>query len=232
MREVMRRNILRIDARILSKRTFALGEPSRPSDARRVSFAARMGASLAAVAALIQLFPPVVLAHPGHLGHGFADGALHPLAGLDHLLAMVAVGLLAARLGGRAVWMLPGGFMTAMLAGGLLGSIGAPLPAVEFGIGASVLVLGLMVALRSLLPLVASLVLVAVFAVFHGHAHAAEMAAEGSFGLYAAGFLVSTALLHASGVVGALLVTRHWTATAVRLGGAAISVASLAIFLG
>lgn len=171
------------------------------------------------------------LAHPGHLGHSFTEGAIHPLVGLDHLLAMVAVGLLAVRLGGKAIWMLPLAFMGAMLLGGLLATAGVPLPAVETGIVASVLVLGAVVALVRTMPLVAGMCLVALFAMFHGHAHAEEMAAEGTFGMYALGFLASTALLHAGGVAGATILSKGWTPLAVRACGAAISAAGVYILL-
>jgi urease accessory protein len=188
--------------------------------------------SLVAVAALVEILSGTALAHPGHLGHGFGDGLFHPLLGFDHLLAMVAVGLLAARLGGRAVWMLPAVFMTAMLLGGSLAVAGIGLPVVEYGIIASVLVFGWMVARRDPLSPGGSLALVASFALFHGHAHAAEMAADGSFALYAAGFLLSTGLLHAGGVVTALVLSRAWKIDGVRLCGAAISAASLMLLLG
>lgn len=176
-------------------------------------------------------FANSALAHPGHLGHSFADGAAHPLNGWDHLLAMVAVGLLAAQLGGRAIWLLPVTFMSAMLGGGLLAAIGMPLPGVEYGIVASVLVFGALVALRRVMPLVAAVSVVALLAMFHGHAHAAEMTAEGTFGMYAAGFLLSTALLHAAGVLAAIGMTKGWSPVAVRLCGAAISAMGVYILL-
>ena len=170
-------------------------------------------------------------AHPGHFGHEFGDGALHPLFGLDHLLAMVAVGLLAARLGGAATWQVPAAFLGTMLAGGILGALGFPVPAAEYAIGLSVLVLGLLVALGRTVSPKWAMLLVALFALFHGHAHAAEMAAEGSFGGYAAGFLLSTAMLHATGIVLALGLSRLVDPRAVRLCGAAISAASLLILV-
>ncbi|HRP22344.1 MAG TPA: HupE/UreJ family protein [Thauera sp.] len=138
------------------------------------------------------------LAHPGHEAASFVTGFAHPLGGLDHLLAMLAVGLLAARQSGRARWMLPAGFVLAMLAGAGLGVLGLALPAVEAGIAASVLVFGLLIALAARLPLAASLPLVAVFALFHGHAHHAEMGGA-SLATYAVGFALATALLHGAG---------------------------------
>jgi len=138
------------------------------------------------------------LAHPGHESASFFTGFTHPLGGLDHLLAMLAVGLYAARQPGATRWMLPAGFVLAMLAGAGLGAIGVALPAVEAGIAASMLVFGLLIALAARLPLTVSLPLVAAFALFHGHAHHAEMDGA-SLVTYAAGFALATALLHGAG---------------------------------
>lgn len=138
------------------------------------------------------------LAHPGHESASFFTGFTHPLGGLDHLLAMLAVGLYAARQRGATRWMLPAGFVLAMLAGAGLGAIGVALPAVEAGIAASMLVFGLLIALAARLPLTVSLPLVAAFALFHGHAHHAEMGGA-SLVTYAAGFALATALLHGAG---------------------------------
>ncbi|WP_287367124.1 HupE/UreJ family protein [Thauera sp.] len=137
-------------------------------------------------------------AHPGHESASFFTGFTHPLGGLDHLLAMLAVGLYAARQPGATRWMLPAGFVLAMLAGAGLGAIGVALPAVEAGIAASMLVFGLLIALAARLPLTVSLPLVAAFALFHGHAHHAEMGGA-SLVTYAAGFALATALLHGAG---------------------------------
>lgn len=186
----------------------------------------------AAVTALVLTQTQNAWAHPGHPGHDFAAGWQHPLLGLDHLLAMVAVGLLGVRMGGRALWLMPAMFVASMLFGGVAAAAGLPLPGVEWGIMASVLVLGLLVAVSPRLPLTAGATLVALFAVFHGHAHAAEMAAGGTLGAYAAGFVASTALLHVSGVVGGLLLTRVVSSGAVRVAGGAISAASLLMALG
>lgn len=143
-------------------------------------------------------FSAAALAHPGHESASFLSGFNHPLGGLDHLLAMLAVGLYAAQQAGRARWSLPAGFVLAMLLGAALGASGIRLPAVEAGIAASVLVLGLLLAFAVRLPLAASLPLVALFALFHGHAHHAEMGAA-SLLTYAIGFALATALLHAVG---------------------------------
>lgn len=137
-------------------------------------------------------------AHPGHETASFLTGFAHPFGGLDHLLAMLAVGLYAAHQSGTARRALPAGFVLAMLAGAGLGVAGIALPAVEAGISASVLVLGLLIALAARLPLGAALPLVAAFALFHGHAHHAEMGGA-NLASYVAGFALATALLHGIG---------------------------------
>src|SRR5262245_31830422 len=132
---------------------------------------------------------PRAFAHSGHI-EGFDGGLLHPLLGLDHLLAMVAVGVLAARIGGRGLWMLPAGFLGSMIAGGLAAAAGLALPGVEFGIIASVVVLGLLIVMGRPATLGWCLAIVSLFALFHGHAHATEMTASRSFLPYVAGFLL------------------------------------------
>ncbi|HSI34867.1 MAG: HupE/UreJ family protein [Phycisphaerae bacterium] len=143
-----------------------------------------------------------VLAHVGGASDtaSFPTGFLHPLLGLDHLLAMLAVGLWAGRAGGKARWATPLTFVLAMGVGGWLANLGVALPAREQGIAASVLVIGLLAAVAARVPAVAAGVLIAVFAVFHGHAHVAEAPAGGLAG-YVTGFVAATALLHAAGVV-------------------------------
>ncbi len=138
------------------------------------------------------------LAHPGHDAASFASGFAHPFGGLDHLLAMFAVGLCAARQSGAARWALPAGFVAAMLAGAGVSAAGLVLPAVESGIALSVLVFGLLIAFAARLPLPASLSLVAGFALFHGFAHHAEMGGA-ALVTYAAGFALATAALHGCG---------------------------------
>ena len=131
---------------------------------------------------------------------GFSHGLLHPIGGLDHVLAMVAVGMFAANLGGRALWAVPATFVTVMAVGGFLGIHHLGLPYVEIGIGLSVVILGLVVALQVRWPVAAAMALVGVFAVFHGHAHGSEMPLDAAGANYAAGFLIATALLHAVGI--------------------------------
>lgn len=157
---------------------------------------------ISGLAAILALLPAAAMAHTGTGAHIDAmHGFLHPLTGPDHVLAMVAVGVFAAQLGGRSLWAVPAAFVLAMVAGGALGYFGTPLPMVEQGIAFSVIVMGLAVALGVKLPVGPAMALVAVFAVFHGHAHGAEGSGAGSFLGYAAGFVVATTLLHAAGVV-------------------------------
>jgi len=127
-------------------------------------------------AAALVMFPDVALAHTGDgAACGLTHGFMHPLGVLDHVLAMVAVGLYATMIGGRALWSVPATFVGAMALGGALGASGIVAPFVEIGIAMSVIVLGLAVALRVSLPTIVVMALVGVFAIFHGHAHGAEM---------------------------------------------------------
>jgi urease accessory protein len=144
------------------------------------------------------LAPAVAFAHPGH-GTGLIAGIAHPLTGMDHLLAMIAVGLWAAQQKGAARWALPCTFVGTMLIGGVLGFEGLQLPALESGIAASVLALGLAVALAVRPPLVLAVTATALFALFHGVAHGLELPAMSSPWTYAAGFVAATAALHAAG---------------------------------
>jgi urease accessory protein len=140
-----------------------------------------------------------------HTGHGevsgFTYGLMHPIGGLDHVLAMAAVGLLAYLIGGAALWGLPLAFIAAMAAGGVMALYGFALPFVEAGIALSVVVIGAMVALGKNTPGLLAAALTAVFAVFHGHAHGAEMPATASGLSYGIGFMLATALLHAGGIL-------------------------------
>ena len=155
-----------------------------------------------AIGATFTLFAATpAFAHLDPASHGsFAAGFTHPIFGLDHVLAMIAVGLWAALIGGRSVWILPTAFVGAMLAGFGLSMAGLPLPYVEPAILASVVVFGLVVALALRLPNWLSITLVALFGACHGHAHGGEIGSAGLFG-YATGFVLATALLHAVGVL-------------------------------
>ena len=147
---------------------------------------------------------------------------------------MVAVGLWAAQLGGRALWGLPVTFVLMMALGGALGMSGAPLPWVEGGILASVLVLGALVALARRLPAAASMALVGAFAVFHGHAHGAEMPLAASPYSYGLGFALATSMLHATGIGTGVLLERGggFAARLIRVSGGAIVTAGILMLIG
>ncbi len=155
---------------------------------------------------------------------GFASGFKHPWSGLDHIAAMVAVGLWGAQLGMPAIWLLPVTFPLIMAVGGFMGLVGIPLPGVEIGIGASALLLGLMVA-AEVKPkkLIWPALLVGVFGLFHGHAHGTELPPGENGLLYSMGFVIATGTLHACGIgIGEV---RRWTAgrTVLRVCGGVIA---------
>jgi urease accessory protein len=158
---------------------------------------------------------------------GFVTGFRHPLSGLDHVLAMIAVGLWGAQLGQPAIWMLPVTFPMVMAFGGFLGLVGIPLPGVEIGIALSAILLGLMVAREARPPIVAAAALVAFFAIFHGHAHGTELPAGQSGLMYSVGFVVATGCLHGVGI--AIGLVHRWPAgkTALRAAGAAVALAGV-----
>jgi urease accessory protein len=165
------------------------------------------------------------LAHTGKgaVG-GFISGFLHPIFGWDHVIAMVAVGLWGAFLGMPAMWVLPVVFPMVMALGGVLGILGIGIPGVETGIAASAIVLGGSVALAARPPLWIAAVIVGIFAIFHGHAHGAELPQAANPLAYSIGFVLSTGLLHLSGIAFGLLVRWPGGRIAVRTGGAIISV--------
>ncbi len=179
------------------------------------------------VLACLCLFAGTASAHTGHTPSGFVGGLAHPFLGLDHLLAMIAIGLWAAQQGGRALWAVPASFVGAMLLGGTLAWSGWALPHVESIISLSVLVLGLLIATRRQASLVAGMTIAAVFALFHGTAHGLEMPQAVSPMLYACGFVLATACLHGAGIA-CSLAGRH----ALRGAGAGIAATGLALMLG
>ena len=167
-------------------------------------------------------------AHPLHESGGWIAGFVHPFLGWDHLLAMIAVGLWAAQLGGRALWALPATFVTIMGGGALLALNGFALPQVESGIAASVLALGLLIAFAARLRLGVGVALVATFALFHGHSHGTELPAMFSALAFGAGFAVSTALLHVAGIV----LGRTFQRRAVRIAGGCVALVGLSMLAG
>lgn len=184
----------------------------------------RIPRGIPALAFLLWAMPSTASAHSeaGSVG-GFISGFIHPLSGPDHIVAMVAVGLWGAFLGGQAMWTLPVVFPVVMALGGALGVVGVPLPGVETGIALSGIVLGLMVGLAARPPLWVAAGIVGFFAIFHGHAHGTELPAAANPMTFAVGFVVSTGLLHLSGVALGLLTQWPWGRIAIRVGGAAIA---------
>jgi urease accessory protein len=175
------------------------------------------------------LWPLAALAHvEGGAAGGFLSGLAHPVSGLDHVLAMVAVGLWGAQLGPPAIWLLPVTFPIMMAVGGLLGLLGIGLPAVELGIAVSAVVLGALILGAVRLPLPAALAIVGFFAVFHGYAHGAEMAPGQSAILYSLGFVIATGLLHALGILIGLI--NRWSAGRIALRGAGAVVTAGGLF--
>jgi urease accessory protein len=171
------------------------------------------------------------LAHTGRLAGGFLGGFAHPMFGPDHIAAMVAVGLWGAFLDAPAIYTLPVVFPLVMAVGGVLGILGVPLPGAEILIAISAIALGLMVALAARPPLWIAAVLVGAFAIFHGHAHGAELPPGADAVAFSAGFVVATGLLHLAGIAFGLLA--RWPAgrIAVRAAGCVIAVAGV-VFLG
>jgi urease accessory protein len=183
------------------------------------------------VVRLALLTPSIALAHVG-VGDtsGVAHGFMHPVSGLDHVLAMVAVGMFAAPLGGRALWLVPLAFMTMMALGGTLGIPGVGMPYLELGIGLSVVVLGAALALALAPPLAVAMALAGPFAIFHGMAYGAEMPGTASALAYGLGFITATAMLHAIGIALGLLAARKRRIS--QFAGGAMAVAGLSIVGG
>lgn len=158
---------------------------------------------------------------------GLLSGLSHPVSGLDHVLAMLAVGLWGAQLGNPALWMLPVAFPMMMAFGGMLGLVGMPLPGVEIGIALSAVVLGAMVLREAQPPLAVALVLVSLFALFHGHAHGTELPAGQSGLAYSIGFVVATGCLHGVGILIGLIHRWPWGETVLKLTGGIIAAAGV-----
>lgn len=167
-------------------------------------------------------------AHPGDgAAIGLAAGLLHPLAGPDHLLAMLALGLWAALVGGNARFAWPAAFLAAMVAGAIAGMSGAALPQAETGIAVSVVVLGVAAALRAAPSLLAGAVACAIFGVFHGHAHGAELPLGAASAVYGAAFIATTAALLGLGLVAGQYLARSPRAVLPRIAGGAVAASGL-----
>jgi len=190
--------------------------------------------TLSALALLIAATAAQAHTGVGNTG-GILPGVAHPISGMDHVLAMVAVGLFAAHLGGRALWLVPLAFVSMMAVGGGLGMTGVSLPLVEIVIGLSVVVVGLAITTERRLPTVGAMALVASFAVFHGHAHGAETPEAAAGWEYGMGFVLATAGLHAGGIsLGLLLrnMSEGHGNRAFRAVGSAVALGGIAILIG
>lgn len=196
-------------------------------------FARRLTAALAVVAISLPAGPAAAhLIGSGRIAGGLEAGFVHPIMGLDHVLAMLAVGMWGAQLGGRAIWILPVCFPMVMAFGGALGVAGVPFPAVETGIGASVLILGSAIALALRPPVVVSAAIVGFLALFHGYAHGVELPEAADPVAFALGFVVATGLIHAAGILVGLVICLPWGARVLRGVGAAIGIAGVALLSG
>jgi len=188
------------------------------------------------LALALSLFPSIAFAHTG-VGdaHGLVHGFMHPIGGIDHILAMVAVGVFASVLGGRALYLVPLAFVGMMAAGFLFGIGGVDVPFVELGIALSSVVIGGAAALGKPMPVYAAASLVGVFAIFHGHAHGAEMPVDASGLTYALGFVAATALLHLTGIGAALGVSRvagRFGKTLAQVGGGIFALGGVGVLAG
>ncbi|HEX3886611.1 MAG TPA: HupE/UreJ family protein [Phenylobacterium sp.] len=192
----------------------------RRQDLRRPTVALTLGLALGLLALAL---PTAAAAHivKGE-AIGFVSGFLHPISGLDHIIAMVAVGLWGAQLGRPAIWLLPVTFPLVMAFGGFLGLIGVPLPGSEIAIALSGVCLGAVVLTEFRPPLWVAAVLVGTFGLFHGYAHGAELPPGQNALLYSLGFIIATGLLHATGIAIGVVHRWTWGRLALRAAGAAI----------
>jgi len=182
---------------------------------------------------LLSLFPFMVFAHSEQgITGGFVSGFTHPIFGWDHVAAMVAVGLWGAFLGMPALWLLPVVFPVVMAVGGALGVLGIDLPHVETVIAASAIVLGVCIATALRPPLWVAAIVVAAFAIFHGHAHGTELPDAANPFAYAGGFVLGTGLMHIAGIAIGYLVRWSWGVKIVRGLGGVIAIAGIGFLFG
>lgn len=187
---------------------------------------------IAAALAILSLWPSHAFAHQagGTLG-GFASGFTHPILGLDHMLAMLAVGIWGAQIGGRSLWTMPVTFPLIMALGGFLGAAGLPFPYVEIGIASSVIVLGAVIAFKLKPSEAISYVIIGAFALCHGHAHGTELPQAADGAAYGIGFVLATGLIHLAGIGVGAAAKRPWEGKLARACGACISMAGVYILL-
>lgn len=193
----------------------------------------RRGRIFRAALVLVAIWSPVAWGHvESSQAGGFLSGLSHPVSGLDHVIAMVAVGLWGAQLGAPAIWLLPIAFPMMMAFGGMLGLMGLPLPGVEVGIALSAMVLGALVLGEVSLSLLAAVLVVAFFAVFHGHAHGTELEPGQNAMLYSLGFVIATGLLHALGITVGLIHRWDFGRAVLRGAGALVMAGGLYFLWG
>ena len=194
-------------------------------ESRISHLASRIPYLVSRIMILIVLWPAPAFAHTeGGEALGFFSGLAHPVSGLDHVLAMVAVGLWGAQLGAPAIWVLPVAFPLVMAMGGTLGLIGVPVPGIEYGIAASAVLLGAAVLFEVRASLFATALLVGVFAIFHGHAHGTELPPGQSALLYSMGFVIATGCLHALGIGIGAVHRWTWGQKLLRAAGAVVAI--------
>lgn len=183
---------------------------------------------------LLIITMPIAMAHTdvATLQGGFITGFMHPILGLDHVVAMVAVGLWGAFLGKTAIWILPIVFPLVMAFGGALGVAGVPIPYIETGIALSGLMLGLAVAFAIRPPIWIAAIIVGAFAIFHGHAHGTELPSAANPLIFSIGFVIGTGLLHLAGIIIGELTRWSWGIYVVRAGGGVIACIGLAFLVG
>jgi len=209
--------------------SFEPGAP--PLDRLRTGCPTQAGFAWVGLARLVTVITLVLLCATSAFAHpqkgeavGFLTGFRHPISGLDHVLAMVAVGLWGAQLGSPAIWLLPVAFPMVMAMGGMLGLMGVPLPGIEYGIAASAILLGAAVMFELRPPLGIAAALVGFFAIFHGHAHGTELPPGQSALLYSIGFVIATGCLHALGIGIGTVHRWAWGQKCLRVAGALVAV--------
>ncbi|MBP2448307.1 nickel permease HupE [Rhizobium leguminosarum] len=189
-------------------------------------------AKVLAAFASIATVPGVANAHIGLHTDGTLAGLSHPFSGLDHILAMVAVGFWAATLGGSARWIVPSAFVAVMAIGGVMGIYGVPLPMMETGIALTVAMLGVLVAFEVKVPTPVAAAIVGVCALFRGHAHGSELPAMSHAGGYVMGFLAATIILHVAGITLASLRFGKAGQIVARVAGVGVALAGAALLAG
>ena len=210
--------------------------PTTRFQSQRQGFTMRISDLNRALVVAAAAAPTAAFAHAGvGDGHDLALGFMHPLAGIDHVLAMIAIGVVAAQLGGRALWAVPLSFVATMTIAAVVGMVGLSLPGLEAATALSLVVLGLVILRRVKLPVVVATAMVAAFAVFHGYSHGLEMGDARSGAAFALGFVSATALLHLAGIGLGLLSARAASSRGMRFaqaGGSALAVAGVILFAG